>query len=300
MMADEQRIHWKSLPDDVRERVAAISHCRVPIHKAQRDPRVPLLTHRARHSRVWVYAIVAATGVWLAVALWFWELRDVRSPGFGDNGTEIFALLAALILVPLFLFVGNLVARRDSPFAPGLFLTATDLIDTRDAVLRIVPLDACQVVAADHRVNFVIHSHASMSFVPRRGKPFTFPSLSRQEVTDVSGALAAYSRDPAARAAADAFASMRDRNGRIDRPAAARGSILRRVLPIVIGLGLAIPIGYVVADLRQQAHDDAAFAAAETRADKLEYAKWGRRGPEIRAALGIRDRKTDRPHRDAR
>lgn len=289
-----QHIHWKALPADVQDRVNAVTRCKVALHRGAGDPRVPLLAHRARHSRVWVYGLVAAAGIALGIGAWIADLSAVDSPGYSEQGVVVFSLLAALTLVPLLLFVGYLVARRGSPFARGVFVTATDLIDTRDPVLRIVALDACQVVAIEHRVNFVVHGHCSMTVVVPGGRRVTFPLLSRQEVADVQAALASLSRDPAARAAADAFASMRIGDGRIDRPAAARPGIMRAVAPVVVGLVLAVPVGAFVAELRQRAHDAAAFAAAESRSERLEYAKWGRRGAEVREALGIHARKKAR------
>lgn len=287
-----QRIHWKALPDEVRERLTAISHCRVGIHRAQGDPRVPLLAHRTRRMRVWVYAIVAAISLFLGIKAWFYELRVVDSPGFGEQGIVLFSLLAALTLVPFLLFLSYFFARRGSPFAPGLFLTATDLIDTRDPVLRVISMEDAHLVAIDHRINFAAHSHSSMNVMTPDGRRIEFPLLSRQEVADVRAAVDAFKRDPAARKAADAFAGIRRQDGTIDRPAPARIGLLRVVAPIVVGLAVAIPLGYVVAELRQRAHDQAAYAAATSRSERLDYAIWGTRGDEVRAQLGIRSRRS--------
>jgi len=54
---------------------------------------------------------------------------------------------------------------------------------------------------------------------------------------------------------------------------------------IAVGLAVAVPAGWLLADARQRIHDAAAYASIDSRADLVEYARWGSRGDEARAAL---------------
>jgi len=271
-------VHFNALPETVRRRFIACT--------SFKEKPVPVLSDKLGGTGAIIGFLLlgglAAIGIWLVWSLGYG--RYYGSTGrYGVGGLAAFALCGYVLAWSILAAIRRVRLRGALPFAPGRYMFGMDLVDARDARLRIVPMGKLVNFNGVHHYRNGVYMNTSLNFTFEGGEKQVFAIRGREAADNTLRQLqgerdalvdAAQREDFGAVAGMDVFFEARVGGGwdklpahNPNTPESRRGPVagelpgfLRRagVLALVVGAAAAFPIWQV----RNQRSDDEMFRRA--------------------------------------